>query len=419
MKLACSVFVNNRSLSTLALNSKQKYVKSTLALCKHPNSENYCIILFTSQNKTGTKYTVKGNISQILTRFINDGKATIQFKIPTHDMFVQCDVIQLKGFLHLLKRVLENKISPKELTCSSMSVTPISTKDIPPKKLVIRSRSEYPSKGFPRTLESLYINDIKRCSLDRGILQLTKLKILDLSQNCIEFLPEELNVLHLNELILSSNYLNKSTPKQWAWMGGNLSKSLTLLNLESNNLKYLPEQLVKLDKLITLNINSNELTALPTGLGNLRNLKVLIASNNSLSILPGSIKRCHFQLLNLCNNNFISYRQNNVSVTTPKNFPVPTLKEYSGKKVIELKMSYSAATIPQTLVQYLDDAKYCVCGKACFEIFIRAPEILSVASIAQDFVTSTTSSFLTLDCYFCSLQCFRSSHFARVRNPVI
>ncbi|XP_068894827.1 leucine-rich repeat protein 1-like [Tenebrio molitor] len=419
MKLVCSVSIGNRLLPTLSINSRQKHVKSTLALCKHPKSEDYFIILFTSQNKTGTKYSVKGNISQILTRFISSGKATIQFKTPPHDLYVQSDVIQLKGFLHLLKRVLENKISPKELTCSSISVTPVAAKDMPLKKLVIKKRSEYPSKGFPRTLEALYINDIKRCSLDKGILFLSKLKILDLSQNCLEFIPEELNRLCLSELNLSSNNFSKSTPKQWTWMGGNLSKSLQSLNIESNNLKYLPDQIIKLYKLVTLNVNNNELTKLPVGIGNLRYLKILIASNNFLASLPGSLKKCHLQLLNLYNNNFPSTRQNNSVVATPSNFPVYSLLESSARNVLDLKLAYCPATIPHTLVHHLDHAKYCVCGKACIDVFIRAPETLSVASLAQDFVTSTSTSIVTVECYFCSLKCFRTSHMARNRYPVI
>ncbi|XP_044263778.1 leucine-rich repeat protein 1 [Tribolium madens] len=415
MKLVCSVRVGNRLLPTLALSSKQKYAQSTLALCKHPNTEDYCIILFTSQNKNGTKYGVRGNISQILTRFINDGKATIQFKAPPHDLFVQSEVIQLKSFLHLLKRVLENKIGPKELTCSSLSVTAV--KDIAPKKLVIRNRSEYPARGFPRTLESLHINDIQRCSLDRGILHLTKLKILDLSQNCIEFIPEELNQLHLNEINLSSNCLNKSKPRQWAWLGGNLSKTLTSLNLESNNLKYLPDQIVKLYNLITLNVNQNELRFLPHGICNLRKLRTLIASNNRLLVLPGSIKRCRFKLLSFFNNNFEAKKRE--KITPPTQFSVLSLKECAGRRVLERRLFYSKEIIPQTLVAYLDYAKYCECGKPCFEGFIRIPGHFSVSTITEDLVMSTNSSVLPLDCYFCSLRCFRAWYYAPRRVPVI
>ncbi|EFA06739.1 leucine-rich repeat protein 1 [Tribolium castaneum] len=416
MKLVCSVRVENRLLPALAIKSKQKYAQSTLALCKHPNSEDYCIILFTNQNKNGTKYGVRGNISQILTRFINDGKATIQFKMPPHDLFVQCDVLQLKSFLHLLKRVLENKISPKELTCSSMSVTPVA-KNTAPKKLVIRSRAEYPARGFPRTLESLYVNGIKRCGLDIGILRLTKLKILDLSQNCIEFIPEELNKLHLSEVNLSQNCLNKSSPRQWAWLGGNLSKSLTLLNLESNNLKYLPDQLAKLYNLITLNVNNNELKFLPNCLSNLRNLRNLVASNNNLTVLPGSIKQCRFKFLDLFNNNFEA--NSTEKIAPPTHLPVFSLKECAGRRVLELKLFYSSNTIPHTLVKYLDCAKYCECGKACFESFIRVPGSFLVSGITEDLIVSPNSMMLPLDCYFCSLRCFRTLHFTRSRNPVI
>lgn len=240
MKLVCSVSIGNRILPTLSIKSNKKYIKSTLALCKHPKSAEYYIIHFSAQNKNGTKYDVKGNISKVLTRFISDGKATIQFSTPPHDLYIQADCIQLKGFLYLLKRVLENKLSEKELICSSMSVSPTPVKNVAPTKLLIKKRSDYPKKGFPRTLEILYINDVCRCSLDLGILQLTKLRLLDLSQNVIEFLPSELNNLpNLSELNMSWNKLGRGSSKQWSWLGGNLSRTLRLLNLSNNDLEFL------------------------------------------------------------------------------------------------------------------------------------------------------------------------------------
>lgn len=103
---------------------------------------------------------------------MSEGKATIQFKQPPHDLFLQGDSIQVKGFIHLLGRALTNKISPNEMTYSSVGVTPVASKNIAPTKLVIKSRGEYPMRGLPRTLEVLSITGINRCGLDKGILLL-------------------------------------------------------------------------------------------------------------------------------------------------------------------------------------------------------------------------------------------------------
>lgn len=420
MKLVCNVSVGNRLLLGLPVNQRQRSLKSTLALCKHPKTEEYILILFNSQHKTGTKYKIKGNISQILSRFISEGKATIQFKDPQHDLYIQSDVIQLKSFLHLVKKVLENKINPKDITASSMSVTAVAPKDIAPRKLVIKSRSEYPIRGFPRTLEVLHIIGIKRCSLDQGILRLVKLKVLDLSENCIEFIPDELNMLALNDLNLHFNHMYKSTPKQWGWMGGQLSYTLISLNLSFNQLKYLPDQLSKLCQLVTLNISNNELRELPPGLGKLRCLMKVDASSNKLSVLPGSISKCRFKEFDLFNNPFSPLGQNDAEISPLKNLPVFSLKECSGRVVLDQKIGYSPLSIPRTLVSYLDHAKYCPCGKSCLETFIRAYQILSLAEIAQSYVLdSRESRYFPTDCYFCSTKCYKRLHSRRNRNPVM
>lgn len=419
MKIVCNVSVGNRILPGVAINPKRRHVKSTLALCKKPKSETYCIILFSSQNKHGTKYEVNGNILKVLTRFLDEGKTTIQFKEPPHDLYIQTDSIQLKGFLHLLKRVLEGKILPNEVTLSSMTATPVSNKNIAPTKLTIKNRSEYPMKGFPRTLEELHINDIKRCSLDRGILNLKKLKILDLSNNCIEYLPEEINQLpSLSELNLSFNEFSKSSPKQWNWMGEKLSNTLKLLNLSNNELKYLPEQLVKLHNLITLRVDFNQLKSLPSGIGNLMNLRVFTASNNQLSSLPGSVKKWHLEQLDLSNNTFNLNQQSNPSSVLPKPLPISSLKEYAARKVLLNRLPYSPSVLPLTLIKYLDLAKYCVCGLACFDIYFKHTHMLLLSSVSHSFSVSAGLIYVPIDCYFCSLKCFTTANY-RSRQPVI
>lgn len=418
MKLLCDISVGNR----LAPNLKRKSAKSTLALCKQPNSKDCCIILFTSQNKSGTKYNLKGNIQQIFTRCVNDGKSTIQFKEPPHDLFIQADAIQLKGFLHLLKRALQHEITDKDLVVySSMAVTPISGKAIPQKTLHIRSRAEYPLKGFPKTLEVLRINNIRRCSLDNGILNLKALRVLDLSTNLIETLPESLNRLHcLTELNLSDNQLGKCPPKQWSWMGGNLSETLRVLNLRRNALKYLPCQIVKLYNLVYLHVDNNELKAFPTGIGKLNKLKVLTASNNDITWLPGSAKMWHLQQLDLSCNRFQPQRASNSATVLPKPPPPCSLKECAARTVLLLRIPYTPCDLPLTLIDYLDNAQYCVCGRACFEIFIKHSQMLLLDSITDHLSISAAGSLqIPMECHYCSLKCYVSAHCIRMRSPVI
>ncbi|XP_046671541.1 leucine-rich repeat protein 1-like [Homalodisca vitripennis] len=101
MKIICTVEVSDRNLPSLNLPSK-KSVRSSLAIGKSGDKELY-ILHQTNQNGSGKKYKVKNNIANLFVKFINEGKATIRFKEPQHDLAIKCDSIQLKGFLRTLK----------------------------------------------------------------------------------------------------------------------------------------------------------------------------------------------------------------------------------------------------------------------------------------------------------------------------
>lgn len=421
MRLVCNVSVGNRALATLNVHSKRKHIKSTLALCKKPKSEDFCIIYFSAQNKSGTKYEIKDNITNVLTKFVNEGKATIQFKKPAHDFYIQSDTIQLKGFLHLLKRAIERKISDKELTYSSMSVTAVSTKNMAPTKLCIQKRSDYPLKGFPRTLEVLEINNIQRCSLDRGILNLIKLKSLDLSNNSIECLPEEFsNLPNLTKLDLSNNNFGKSSPRQWSWLSGNVANTLQYFAITSNHLKFLPDQIIKLHSLVTLNVDHNEIKTFPSGIGNLRNLRALSASNNLISSVPGSAKKWRLDILDLSNNRFDPTYQSSPASKLPKPLPVLSLKEYAAIKVLQERLPFTPLTLPRTVIQFLNVAKYCVCGRACFGVYFIQTHMLLLSSVTQKLCTSYEDlAYVPMVCYFCSIKCFGKANYKRNSNPVI
>ncbi|KAL3289263.1 hypothetical protein HHI36_003693 [Cryptolaemus montrouzieri] len=413
MKLVCTVTVGNRLLPIHAMKSKKKSSKSTVALCKHPKSDSYYLILFSGQDKTGIKYDLKhSNIEKVLTKFVAEGKTTIQFKSPPHDIFIQAEVLPLKCFLHLLQRILKGTISPKELSCSSLGVTPVQSKDIAPTKLVIQSRSEYPPKGFPRTLESLSIVNIRRASLDLGILRLTKLRDLNLSENCLTTLPSEFSQMsNLQSLDISNNEFHKSSRKNWDWLGGNLSKTLQSLILSNNELSFLPEHLIKLQNLNLLNVNHNRLENIPNGIGRLIKLKELRISHNLLKELPGSIQCLNLQVLDISNNRFQDAPQELPGCLAPTLLSVCTLKEYAAQRVLDLNLLYNSEIIPATLVTYLNqEAKYCVCGRACFSVYFHRNLTLNLRHIAKDVIMSGNHYNLysvPINCVFCCLACLK------------
>lgn len=189
MKLQCQVEVKNRQYANLNIQSNGKYLKSTLALGREPKFETeYFIIHFSSVNKTGTKYCVK-NIKQVFVKCIHEGKATIRFEQPPHDLSIKCEQIQLKCFMKLLRSCIVG--DTKHLQISSLSNITVTAKDSAPRKLVILDRGEFPVKGLPRTLETLYINGLKLSNFRREILLLKNLTVLDLSNNEIEKIPPE------------------------------------------------------------------------------------------------------------------------------------------------------------------------------------------------------------------------------------
>lgn len=423
MKISCTVTVATRNLQPLLLqhlnlNSRAKHSNSTLAICKHPKKNEFYVIHFSSKNKTGKKYEVTDNVLDIKLRFMLEGKVTIQFKEPAHDLYIQADSKILKPFVYLLRKAIEKKPVDFLEGYSGMSVTAV--KNVAPKKLVIANRGNYPSKGLPRTLEELHINQINRHSLDRGILKLINLKILDLSHNCIECIPVELsNMPCLQELDLSHNNLFKSAPKQWSWLSGNLANNLKSFNISHNQLRFLPDELIDLHSLVCLHVEENEIKMLPSGIGNLRHLKIFHASKNRLLLLPGSFKNLKLQTLDLADNRFDDYCQCNAPVYLPKLVSVYTLKELAARKVLHFRLPYTPGTLPATLIRYLRLANYCVCGKACMNSEIIHTQKLPLNSIAQSFqVSARDVMYVSIECYYCSVKCFRDSN-KRRGHPMI
>ncbi|XP_011554086.3 leucine-rich repeat protein soc-2 homolog [Plutella xylostella] len=408
MKLQCLVEVVNRQHTALNIRSSGKYLKSTLALGKEPKcATDYFIIHFSTVNKSGLKYKVK-SIKQVFVKCLNEGKATIRFEDPTHDLCIKCEVIQLKCFMRLLKSCITGDTKGLQLTnLSNISVT---GKDVAPTKLVVRDRSEFPAKGLPRTLESLYLSDLKLCNFRRDILLLRQLVVLDLSNNEIEKIPPEFGRMpRLSELYLANNQIGNKGEVDWKWLlGPQITKTLKLLDISGNKLGHLPKAIWKLQKLVTLKLDNNVLKKLPATLGRLNTLRYLTISRNELETLPCSLLQCRLESLDLSTNNFHHQEQIPTAIKhSPWDFYVNSLVHVSSKVVLKNKLYYAPNIIPWTLVEFLDNANMCVCG---------APVVNDILSIRKSFelkdyfrmvvFDNNRNSTVSFECYLCSQKCY-------------
>jgi hypothetical protein len=72
------------------------------------------------------------------------------------------------------------------------------------------------------------------------------------------------------------------------------------------------------------------------------------------------------------------------------------------------RLFYSPEIIPRSLVFYLDNAHYCVCGSACFEMFIRRSDSLQLKRIANTLTFSeNVGTTVQAETFYCSRKCVK------------
>src|SRR6476661_3397401 len=118
-------------------------------------------------------------------------------------------------------------------------------------------------------------------SIPEALAQLWNLTDLDLSFNQITSIPEEIGQLsNLIVLFLSNNQITSiSEDLAQLW-------NLTLLDLSSNQITSIPEDLGQLWNLTDIYLSDNQITSIPENLGQLSNLIVLFLSNNQIEKIP-------------------------------------------------------------------------------------------------------------------------------------
>jgi len=405
MRIHAEVDVVNRQLANHGMKGKGKKVKTHLAIGRKPladgDSEVF-LMLSNNSNKQGVKYIIKNNVSNFFTKMINEGKSTIRFQDPPHDLCIKSDdILQLKSFLMVVKKVMDGKDCGK-LTLSALQ--PVSTKQIegPKKKLTVVKRGDYPSQGFPQTLQQLQVSGIRLARVDNRMLKLRNLVKLDLSGNEISTVPDNFDLLdHLSELNLSANQIEK-IPR--GFCVGSLAKSLKLLNLSENKIVLLPNYICNLTQLVTLNLNNNQLKLLPPSMGKFTNLKHLQASDNNLKILPGSFSRLRLETLELSANDFDP--QTEPRTLRNRLEDVGTLLEIVARFVVKKGISVGPEDVTPQLLNYLDSGMRCLCGCPVWNNVVTALVTMDLGRVATQ-ISAGGLDRVCIEASLCSSKCLQ------------
>ncbi|XP_011498436.1 PREDICTED: leucine-rich repeat-containing protein 47-like [Ceratosolen solmsi marchali] len=145
--------------------------------------------------------------------------------------------------------------------------------------------------------------------LDSTLFDIDTINYLNISNTCLNHLPDELgNLQNITNLVLHSNLI-KNLPNTI----GNLKK-LKVLDCSQNELEEVPSELRDLPQLMTLNLRSNQFSYLPPQISNAK-LCSIDLSNNKFEEFPDI---CYAELIHLAevrlNNNLIKVIPTNISV---------------------------------------------------------------------------------------------------------
>ncbi|XP_077998440.1 leucine-rich repeat-containing protein 47-like [Glandiceps talaboti] len=157
---------------------------------------------------------------------------------------------------------------------------------------------------------------IQSKGLDEGIFSLELLNFLEISDTCLDSVPENLgNLSNLTSLILRGNKLT-CLPSTL----GNL-QSLKTLDVSNNELLSLPDEFTQLKTLHTCDISINKLTELPSKMGEMDRLTVINVSRNMLEEFP--VEFFNPSMLHLSE---VKAKDNNISILSPDIAELPALK---------------------------------------------------------------------------------------------
>ncbi|XP_061751808.1 leucine-rich repeat protein 1 isoform X2 [Nerophis ophidion] len=238
---------------------------------------------------------------------------------------------------------------------------------------------------------------------DTTITMADSLRKLDLSNNHIKKLPATIGDLGcLSELVLHNNHLEAFSE---ALCLSTLQRTLQLLDLSQNRLRFLPAQFCQLRELVNLKLDDNKLVGLPFHVGRLTKLRFLSVAHNQLVVLPGDFRKLRLENLDLFGNPFI--QPNPLDNTMQLTFPVP-LQELASRAVADLRIPYGPHLIPAHLCRDLDVAKTCDCGHFCVSFYIKTAVSMNLHQVSHTvvLVDDMGGTDAPVTQHYCSLSCY-------------
>ncbi|XP_006825268.1 leucine-rich repeat protein 1-like [Saccoglossus kowalevskii] len=406
MRLTCDIDIASRLLPTQGMVGKSKGVRASLSIGKRTGTDSkeaaIYLLVCTAKEKTGIKYRLKENIEQFFAKFIGEGKATVRLKEPQLDIRLsKANPVDLKNFLGAL-RLASRNADIEKLQLTPLTRATSSQVEKPQTRMTVLKRKDYPlTKSFPRSLEALKVSNCSLTRIDFRILDLKKLKVLDLSENHIRSLPTSMeHLVSLSELNLSHNQLSVFPPELCKEP---LKSTLHLLDLSHNKFKVIPPHITALTKLVHFKLERNEIMRLPQAIGRLQQLRFFSAGHNQIKTLPAGFIRLRLDSLDLFGNPFLDDGPS----TATSRLKFPTLLEIAARMVRKLGLSYDENEIPKPLCDYLDSMKKCLCGSPCFESCVHFLARVNLHRLAHT-VTSLDHTGRTnapLEAYLCSQRC--------------
>lgn len=202
--------------------------------------------------------------------------------------------------------------------------------------------------------------------LNESICKHKSISILQICCNYLRYLPYGIGQLkNLKMLILARNRIT-TLPEEIG-----MCKDLREIDISQNLIKDLPKSLACLKRLNTLQLSSNKLTEIPEFIGKMQSLKYLNLSFNKITSIPLEVFKLPF-LMN------INTSGCNLSIKDRKSFTVVgklTLIETVARHIIRQNIPIKK-NISKDLVNYILDVQECsFCNGPFFDHYVTVEDV--------------------------------------------
>ncbi|XP_028969008.1 leucine-rich repeat-containing G-protein coupled receptor 5 [Galendromus occidentalis] len=395
MRLTCEVHIGFRKSGrpVRRLGAATITIRSNLR-----DSRVYNLVISTNkQIECGLYKNLKINIVKLFTSCVKEGKMTISFNEPPHDVLIRkATVPQLEKFLSILRAIGKGEeISTRFLKEAKMEAPP-------PRVMKISERSQYPVRGFPSSLERLHINCIKLSRIQKSILDLSNLVELCLDDNSLKAIPAEISNTRLVSLSLANNDLTEVNDI----FLGPLGRTIKDLNLSNNRIRRLTYSIAR-PKFRSLDLSHNDLHELPTFFQGGPELKLLRLEGTNVRHLPSSFMAKTAKVVMAGTHSSELIVKFDRSANCPKLLDLCCIRIHQTSAVVDLPFEL---VMPRAVHAYLLSFVRCrVCGRFTFpSANRRSIAIVAYLDLMNSFesLAGDGSSVGTRLDYLCSEGCF-------------